>query len=214
MTNTVDVYWSFRSPYSYLVTPDLLRLRDDFDVDVVLRPVLPIALRDKAAVFDANDKKKPRYIFMDSRRRAQFLGMPFVWPKPDPIVQDPDTYEVSDEQPRIWRLTGLGVIAQNNGKGIDFIHSVSHLIWGGTQDWDQGDYLRLATESVGLDLAAMEAALPEADIEKRVEENHQLLEAAGHWGVPTMVFNNEPFFGQDRIDTLRWRLEQAGLARS
>jgi 2-hydroxychromene-2-carboxylate isomerase len=26
-----------------------------------------------------------------------------------------------------------------------------------------------------------------------------------------MVFNNEPFFGQDRMDTLRWRLEQQGL---
>jgi 2-hydroxychromene-2-carboxylate isomerase len=24
----------------------------------------------------------------------------------------------------------------------------------------------------------------------------------GHWGVPTFVFENEPFFGQDRIDLL------------
>ena len=32
MTETVDVFWSFRSPYSYLVTPDLLKLRDDYDV--------------------------------------------------------------------------------------------------------------------------------------------------------------------------------------
>jgi hypothetical protein len=30
MTEPVDVYWSFRSPYSYLVTPDLLRLRADY----------------------------------------------------------------------------------------------------------------------------------------------------------------------------------------
>ena len=55
MTDAViDVYWSFRSPYSYLVTPDLLRLRKDFDVTVKLRPVLPIALRAKATVFDAD----------------------------------------------------------------------------------------------------------------------------------------------------------------
>ncbi len=35
--------------------------------------------------------------------------------------------------------------------------------------------------------------------------------AAGHWGVPMMVFGGEPFFGQDRIDQLVWRLRQAGL---
>lgn len=51
MTHAVDVFWSFRSPYSYLVTPDLLRLREDFQVDVHLRPVLPIALRTKDTLF-------------------------------------------------------------------------------------------------------------------------------------------------------------------
>ena len=45
---------------------------------------------------------------------------------------------------------------------------------------------------------------------RAIEENQQALEAAGHWGVPTMVFNGEPFFGQDRIDLLIWRLQQAG----
>ena len=34
---------------------------------------------------------------------------------------------------------------------------------------------------------------------------------AGHWGVPTMVFEGEPFFGQDRLDVLLWRLKQNGL---
>ena len=41
MTATLDVFWSFRGPYSYLATPDLLRLREDFDVAIHLRPVLP-----------------------------------------------------------------------------------------------------------------------------------------------------------------------------
>ena len=46
-----------------------------------------------------------------------------------------------------------------------------------------------------------------------IEANQDALQASGHWGVPTMVFRDEPFFGQDRIDTLRWRLDLAGLAR-
>jgi 2-hydroxychromene-2-carboxylate isomerase len=34
-----------------------------------------------------------------------------------------------------------------------------------------------------------------------------------HWGVPTFVFENEPFFGQDRIDLLIWRMQDKGLTR-
>ena len=37
--------------------------------------------------------------------------------------------------------------------------------------------------------------------------------ASGHWGVPTFVFEKEPFFGQDRIDLLIWRMQSKGLAR-
>ncbi|MEM6576408.1 MAG: 2-hydroxychromene-2-carboxylate isomerase, partial [Pseudomonadota bacterium] len=46
-----------------------------------------------------------------------------------------------------------------------------------------------------------------------VERNHAGLDSAGHWGVPTMVVRGEPFFGQDRVETLRWRLDQFGLRR-
>ncbi len=214
MPHNIDVFWSFRSPYSYLVTPDLLRLREDYDVSVALRPVLPIALRAKAAVFDANDKKRPQYIVMDSYRRGKFLGLPMSWPKPDPVIQDRETFEVPEEQPYIWRLSTLGIEAERRGKGIDFAYQVALLLWGGTVDWHESDHLARATAKAGLDLADMEAAVERYDGKAEIAKNHELLEQAGHWGVPTMVFNGEPFFGQDRIDTLRWRLDEAGLRLS
>jgi 2-hydroxychromene-2-carboxylate isomerase len=31
--------------------------------------------------------------------------------------------------------------------------------------------------------------------------------------VPTLVFEGEPFFGQDRIAMATWRMEQKGLQR-
>ena len=37
--------------------------------------------------------------------------------------------------------------------------------------------------------------------------------ASGRWCVPTFVFENEPFFGQDRIDLLIWRMQGKGLTR-
>ena len=65
----------------------------------------------------------------------------------------------------------------------------------------------------GFDLSELDAAIKDGDHLEEVERNQQALTKAGHWGVPTMVLRDEPFFGQDRIDTLRWRLDQYGLAR-
>ena len=151
---------------------------------------------------------------MDAFRRADFLGMSFSFPSPDPIVQDFATFEVAEEQPYIYRLTGLGVEAARRGKGIELAYHVSHLIWGEEPGWDQGDRLANAVAKADLDLADLEAAIAANDPMKDVEANHEALEAAGHWGVPTMVFEGEPFFGQDRIETLRWRVGKKGLSRS
>lgn len=214
MPEPIDVYWSFRSPYSYLVTPDLLKLREDFNVEVNLRIVLPIAVRTKAALFDPSNMKPVKYIIMDSLRRAQFLGLPMGFPRPDPIVQNMETFELADDQPHIYRLSQLGVEAQRQGKGIDFAANVSRLIFGGTENWDQGDHLAKAAEDAGLDLTTMEVAISGSDHLDEIDTNQKALDAAGHWGVPTMVLRGEPFFGQDRIDTLRWRLDQFGLKTS
>jgi 2-hydroxychromene-2-carboxylate isomerase len=60
----------------------------------------------------------------------------------------------------------------------------------------------------------MDAAIADpASHRAAVEENQDALAKSGHWGVPTFVFEGEPFFGEDRIDTLRWRLGRKGLQR-
>ncbi|MEM1261444.1 MAG: DsbA family protein [Pseudomonadota bacterium] len=212
---SIDVFWSFRSPYSYLVTPDLQRLEADFAVTVNVRVVLPIAIRAKQALFKGGDRKPAMYILLDSKRRADFLGMPMVFPpKPDPVAQDYETFEVADDQPLIRRLARLGVESQRRGKGVAFVKEVSHLINSGTVDWDRGDHLANATRAAGLDLDALDLAIADGTHDEEIEQNHAALEAAGHWGVPTMVLRGEPFFGQDRIETLRWRLEQYGLRKT
>lgn len=212
MTHTIDFFWSFRSPYSYLVTPDLLRLRDDYEVAVKLRPVLPIALRTKATLF-TSDKRRVQYIMIDASRRAEFLGMKLGMPSPDPIVQDLQTFVVAKEQPYIHRLAALGVEAERRGKGIELAYHVAHLIWGGEPGWHEGDRLANAVAKAGLDLNEMEAAIAGYDAAAEVEANEAALAAAGGWGVPTMVYEGEPFFGQDRIDTLRWRLDKVGVPK-
>lgn len=215
MSNTVDVFWSFRSPYSRLVTPDLLKLRDDYNIDLQLRPVLPIAIRAPKTLFEGDNKKRARYIVMDSVRRGKMLGRPIIFPtRPDPVVQDYKTYDVPEEQPYIFRLTKLGVEANRRGKGLELADRVSDLIFSGTDGWDQGDKLANAVAEAGLDLAELDQAIDGGDHMQDVERNQDALDASGQWGVPTMVFNDEPFFGQDRVETLAWRLDEAGLKKS
>jgi 2-hydroxychromene-2-carboxylate isomerase len=90
---------------------------------------------------------------------------------------------------------------------------VSRLIWGGTERWHEGDKLAQATARAGLELADLDkAASSEVErIEAVIAQNQADHEAAGHWGVPTCAFRGEPFFGQDRLDVLLWRLRQHGL---
>ncbi len=212
MTESVDAYFSFRSPYSYLATPAMLRLRDDFKIELNLRPVLPLAVR-QPEFFNPENMKRARYIMIDFPRRAEFLGMACHWPSPDPIVQDFGTFKIAEKQPYIYRLTELGIEAQRRGRGIEFAYEVSHMLFGGTKDWDKGEHLAVAAGRAGLNLIAMESAREKGDHRVQIDENQKALESAHHWGVPTLVYKGEPFFGEDRIETLRWRLSKAGLKR-
>jgi 2-hydroxychromene-2-carboxylate isomerase len=76
-----------------------------------------------------------------------------------------------------------------------------------------GDHLARAAARAGLNLAELDAAIS-ADAERYeavIANNERDHARSGHWGVPTFVFNDEPFFGQDRIDLLLWRLGQNGM---
>jgi 2-hydroxychromene-2-carboxylate isomerase len=81
--------------------------------------------------------------------------------------------------------------------------------------WNEGSHQAAAAARAGLDLAELDAAVAAepAPLDAVIAGNQRDLEAAGHWGVPTMVFEGEPFFGQDRLDLLRWRMQQRGLQR-
>ena len=210
---TIDLFWSFRSPFSYLALPGARDMLARHAVTLRFRPVLPIAVRDPSQLFTPANRPRVRYIQLDWLRRAEMLGLPHRWPSPDPIVQDLQTMAIAAEQPFIYRLSHLGVEAQRRGRGIEFASEVSQLLFGGTRDWHLGEHLQQATARAGLDLAAMDAAITEpASHAAEIAANQQALSDAGHWGVPTFVYNGEPFFGQDRIDSLCWQLRKDGLA--
>ena len=215
MTLSFDLFWSFRSPYSYLVTDRIATFVKDYDVTCNLRPVYPIAVR-QPEFFSNSDPLWFSYFMRDIFRSAQFEGSPFAWANPDPVVMDVATRTYPKEQPYIYRLTRLGVAATERGRGLAFIEEVGRLIWSGTvTGWNEGDYLAKAVERAGLDLAELDRQVEtEAErLDSVVAANQIAQREGGHYGVPLMVFEGEPFFGQDRFGQLKWRMEQKGLAR-
>ena len=208
-----QLYWSFRSPYSYLALPRVKRLAAEYRLQWNVRIVYPLALRTPDYFKHMNPLARP-YFFRDAQRVADYLGMPFRRPVPDPIVQDPHTLEIAPSQPHIQRLTLLGAEATLRGKALAFIDELARLLWDGTvTGWDEGEHLPRAAARAGLDLAQMERSIA-ADPGPRnalIDANQAAQRAAGHWGVPLFVFDGEAFFGQDRIDVLLWRMKQKGL---
>lgn len=212
MTLSIDLYWSFRSPYSYLATPRLRAMAQTFDLEINLRPVYPLAIRTPDFFGDLDPLWVP-YLIRDTFRIAEKEHLPYGRPNPDPVVMDMVTRKISPEQPYIRRLTRLGVLAEEQGIGMDFIYEVATLIWSGEVNWTEGTHLADAVARAGGDLAVMDAAVAAhaEELDAIIEKNQVAQREGGHWGVPLMVFEGEPFFGQDRIDDLVWRMQQKGL---
>ena len=114
--------------------------------------------------------------------------------------------------PLARRLGRLGVAATKHGHGVSFCLEVSRLLWEGEVDgWDKDDHLARAASRASLDLTQLEAEITAEPnkYEEILAHNDQALRDAGHWGVPTLIYRGEPFFGQDRIEVLAWRLSKA-----
>jgi len=210
---TVEVFYSFRSPYCYLVTDRLTSLARDFEVKAKIRPVYPIAVRDPEFFRRVDPLYRP-YHLRDSLRLAEYLNIPYRRPVPDPIVQDLETGAIAVEQPYIRHITRMAQAAAEASMGLSYSAAVMALLWNGaTDNWHQGSHLSDACRVAGLEFGALDgrARNEAAGLDAEIERNQEAQRANGHWGVPLMVFDGEPFYGQDRFDMLCWRLAQQGL---
>lgn len=213
MAPSVDVFWSFRSPYCYLTLDRFRDWRRDYDVAVNIRPVYPMAVRDPSFFANVNRKYRP-YHTNDYQRVAEFLGMAVRRPVPDPINMDNETYTIHADQPYIRRVTRLGALAQAEGRAFAFADAMMRIMWTGEiDDWNRDEHYARALSAAGLnadDLLARVEADPDA-AEAIIADNQAAFDQADHWGVPCMVFDGETFYGQDRMDVLLWRMKQKDL---
>jgi len=214
MRPRLDIYWSFRSPYSYLAIDRLAEIVADRDIEHEFRFVRPLAMREPA-FFERNRPQWLPYLVKDVMRESARLGVPFAFPRPDPIVMNMATGKVEADQPLMKPLIELGIAAEETAKaGLSFARAVARRIWGGVENWQEDAPMREAAREAGLDLAGLrDFARADPGRIAEVLVRNEAAQVAHHWGVPLMVLDDEPFFGQDRLDSLVWRLDQKGAKK-
>ena len=219
-----DVCWSMRSPYSYLTMQRLTWLNSNYNVDIQIRVIFPVAVRTRATGGKAGSGRWYKWAdtINDARRVGQYEGTTFRFANPDPIWQNTWPTGTADmavhpleKQPYITWVTRLGNYAELQGKALHYINAVSSLIWGGHVDhWP--DHVKDAVNGIdGLDYdKAIKFICNNPEKVDAVWQKNQMIQLqAGHGGVPLMIFQGEPFFGQDRFDLFFWRLRQSGLTK-
>lgn len=183
MTPTrVEFFFSFRSPYSYLAAPRVFALPDRYDIELVFRGVIPMAMRGQAV-----PQAKRLHTLRDTAREARRLGMPFG------RIHDP----IGDGALRCLLVSEHAI---DVGRERAFVLSASRGIWAEAIEVASDAGLRTVCERAGLHWDDCRAALDDPAMRARVDANTEALAALGHWGVPVLSFGGELFWGQDRIE--------------
>ena len=210
----IDLYFSYRSPYSYLILPRMLRLKEKYNIEINFKVVYPIAIRMPEWFEGKNFFTFFFFKMIDMRLQAKKLGIPFTSKlKPDPIRQNIMTGKISSHQPYIFDICHLGQMAQMKGVGMEFAFEVSSLIFGGVENWNTDENLSEAAKKVGLDLNQLRESVNvhEEEIIGQIKQNQVDQLNAGHHGVPLTVIGDKHFFGQDQFDKIMETLKENGL---
>ena len=194
----IDFYFSYRSPYSYLILPRMLKLKNEYAVDINFKIVYPIAIR-LPEFFKNRNLFYFTSLLMDIKKKAKKLNMSLNLPiKPDPIKQNIITGKISKDQPYIFDICHMGQLMSNRGKGIEFAYELSSLIWS-VKNWNTEDKLKNLLSEFGEDLDEVRESikLNEKALIEEIELNQMDQKEAGHHGVPLNVYKGKYYFGQD-----------------
>jgi len=183
----VEVFFSFRSPYSYLALDRLHAAYGETPaVELVLRPVLPMVTRGLQV-----PEVKKLYIVRDAHREALSLGVPFG------RICDP----LGEGVERCLRLFHVTPVRDQLRMAL----AANRLIWAEAEDLTTDVGWEALLDRAGLAPELGAEALTTEGWRHRVEANRTALDELGLWGVPCFAMGDEVAWGQDRLDRVhRW----------
>ncbi len=191
-TAPLIIYFSARSPYSYLGLERGVLLAKHYGLPIEIKPVLPMLMRGMAV-----PEQKKWYIFSDTKREALKLGIDYGF------VADPLGLGVE-------RCYALFEYAKSKGKEVSYLLSFARAVnaQGIHSDTDEG--MQRIVETAGLDWSEakpiMEQELATCEWRTWAEDNYSQMRALGLWGVPSFAYKDVAVWGQDRIDVIERRV--------
>lgn len=190
---TCEMWFSFRSPYSYLALHEIEAALAPYGVPLVLRPVLPMVFRGLQV-----PQIKQMYIVHDTKREADRLGIPFG--------------EICDVTlPAVENLLTLAQWADKRGALLPFAKSATLGTWTEARDMSEYVDLRHVVERAGLPWQEARDVLgpdQKAEALKVAQANAADLAVIGLWGVPSFRCGDFVTWGQDRLPLLVDRLRR------
>ncbi len=192
----VKMYSDFKSPYAYLAFDPAFALEDKYRIRIKWKP-FQLRIKGKGQRSQYSEYKV-KYSYMDARRWANQRG--------GLMIRGP--LKIFDTTPA---LIG-GLFAEKHGKVREYGNRVFEQFFKRELAADEADAVAGVVGSLGLseqDYRDYLAGEGVADYERVQEEA-----AVDHvFGVPMFYFEDEQFWGYDRMGMLEHRLTEAGLKR-
>ena len=190
MTASVDWYFDFVSPYSYLALHRLAEIPRP----VAYKPVLFAGLLKRwGQKGPAEISAKRRWTYRSCAFRARQLGVPFRFPAEHPFNP----------------LQHLR-LALACGSRPEAVKRIFESIWmSGANASDPERFSRLCNE-----LQVDPARLGDEALKNSLRKTTEEAAARGVFGVPTLLVDGEAFWGEDAIDFAKAFIVEPGVLRN
>lgn len=189
---TCEMWFSFRSPYSYLALEQIETVLAPYNIPLVLRQVQPLVARGAQM-----PNVKRMYIVRDAKREADRLGIAFG-ELCDPLGKGVD------------HCLAIQHWANKRGpaEALAFARSAMRGSWSEALDLSEYVDLKLVVERAGLPWEEARAALEDPEAAKAATTNAADMAVVGLWGVPSFRCGDFVAWGQDRLPLLADRLRR------
>ncbi len=187
MTRSVEFFYDYGSPFSYLADTQLAGLEKSTKAAVVYRPML------LGAVLKATGNASPMaipakgaYMGLELRRWAEQYGVPFT----------ANPFPFRSNTLRLMR----GAVASQRLKVFPAYHrAVFSAFWGQPLDLGDEAVVRSLLEHAGIEPRELLDALEAQETKDELRRNTEQAVRRGVFGAPTFFVGSEMFWGNDRL---------------